>query len=109
MERKVTVILAVFLIFVGSALAQVSLIDNPSFENNGGVNTSSFAGWTVVNQAGGLGSWYVQAGTSPPIGGAAVPAAHRRHIRGHDGTGRTGVPHPLPGYCHTRRRGRVEL
>lgn len=55
------------------AQAVASLLANPGFETNGGVGTSSFAGWTVVDQQGGSGSWYVQTGVESPLSSQAVP------------------------------------
>lgn len=50
------------------------LLKNGSFEDNGGAGTSSFAGWTVVNDTSGFeGSWYVQSGTHPRFGIKTVP------------------------------------
>jgi hypothetical protein len=56
------------------AAAQVNLIQNGSFESNGGVGTSTFANWTVTDQAGGSGSWFVQTGTTSPLNGFTVAA-----------------------------------
>jgi hypothetical protein len=41
---------------------------------NGGFETGSFAGWTVVNQPGGSGDWFVYTGTSTPLNGFPVAA-----------------------------------
>jgi hypothetical protein len=41
---------------------------------NGGFETGSFTGWTVVNQAGGSGDWFVYTGTSTPLNGLPVAA-----------------------------------
>jgi hypothetical protein len=54
----------------GQAKADLELITNGSFEAGGG----SFAGWTVTNQAGGSGDWFVQSGTTSPLSGFPVPA-----------------------------------
>ncbi len=42
-----------------------NLVVNGDFEQNGGIGTSQFAGWTVQIQEGGKGSWYVQKGGFP--------------------------------------------
>jgi hypothetical protein len=42
-----------------------NLIVNGGFEQNGGLATSIFTGWTVFNQVGSSGSWYAQMGTTP--------------------------------------------
>lgn len=34
---------------------------------NGGFETGTFAGWTVVNQANGSGDWFIQSGTASPL------------------------------------------
>jgi hypothetical protein len=41
---------------------------------NGGFETGTFAGWTVVNQPGGSGDWFVYTGTSTPLNGFPVAA-----------------------------------
>ncbi len=56
-----------------AALA-VNAVNNGSFELNGGAGTSGFTGWTVVDQAGGSGSWYAQTGTISPTSSATVMA-----------------------------------
>lgn len=55
------------------AQAVASLLANAGFETNGGAGSSSFAGWTVVDLAGGSGSWYVQTGVESPLNGLTVP------------------------------------
>ena len=40
---------------------------------NGGFETGTFAGWTVANQAGGSGNWFIQTGTTSPVNGFTVP------------------------------------
>src|ERR1043165_8760104 len=42
-----------------------NLVVNGAFEQNGGLATSIFTGWTVFNQVGSSGSWYAQMGTTP--------------------------------------------
>src|SRR5437660_5710084 len=51
-----------------------NIVVNGGFETNGGAGTSSFAGWSVVNQANGSGSWYAQTGTLSPLTSNAVQA-----------------------------------
>ena len=48
-------------------------VTNGGFETNGGAGTSTFTGWTVVDQAGGNGSWFVQTGTASPLSGFTTP------------------------------------
>jgi hypothetical protein len=40
---------------------------------NGSFETGNFSGWTVVNQAGGSGGWFVYSGTSSPLSGSVIP------------------------------------
>src|SRR5205823_1023112 len=51
----------------GAVTARADLISNGGFE-------AGFTGWTVANQPGGSGSWFVQSGTSSPTSGFPVPA-----------------------------------
>lgn len=46
------------------------LISNGGFEDGGG----SFSSWTVLDQSGGSGSWFIQTGTGSPLNGIPVPA-----------------------------------
>jgi len=41
---------------------------------NGGFETGDFTGWTVVNQPGGSGDWFVYSGTSSPLSGGPIAA-----------------------------------
>jgi hypothetical protein len=41
---------------------------------NGGFETGTFTGWTVFNQPGGSGDWFVYTGTSTPLNGFPVAA-----------------------------------
>ena len=66
--------LAIALFLMAGTSNLFAQVTNPSFESNGGAGTSTFTGWTVVDQAGGSGSWYVQSGTTSPISGSSVPA-----------------------------------
>lgn len=49
-------------------------VTNGGFETNGGAGTNTFTGWTVVDQANGSGSWFVQTGTGSPQNAFTVPA-----------------------------------
>jgi hypothetical protein len=40
---------------------------------NGGFETGDFTGWTVVDQTGGSGSWFVNNSTTAPLSGFATP------------------------------------
>jgi hypothetical protein len=42
--------------------------------SNGGFETGTFAGWTVANQTGSSGNWFIQTGTTSPVNGFTVPA-----------------------------------
>ena len=53
-----------------SIIASTSL---PSLVTNGGFETATFAGWTVVNQGGGNGNWFIQSGGVSPTSGVPVP------------------------------------
>jgi hypothetical protein len=55
---------------IRSAKAINSVIQNGGFEENPGTLTS----WTVNDQAGGIGSWFVQTGTGSPINNFPVEA-----------------------------------
>jgi len=48
-------------------------VTNGGFETNGGSGTNSIAGWTVVDQTGGSGSWYALSGTTTPDSSSTVP------------------------------------
>ena len=41
---------------------------------NGGFETGTFSGWTVFNQPGSAGDWFVYSGTTTPINNITVPA-----------------------------------
>ena len=41
---------------------------------NGGFETGTFAGWTVVNEAGGSGNWFVYNGTTSPLSAFTIPS-----------------------------------
>jgi hypothetical protein len=54
------------------ALCVATLLTGPSVSTaatiaNGGFETGNFAGWTVVNQSGGSGDWFVYTGTTSPL------------------------------------------
>ncbi len=69
--RSSAVMVGVLLCVVGTALAFNSLV-NGSFEINGGVGTTNFAGWTEVDT--GAGAWLVQTGTTAPLSADVVPS-----------------------------------
>src|SRR5262245_5955532 len=50
-----------------AAPAWADLISTGGFE-------SGFAGWSVVDQAGGSGSWFITGGGGAPISGIGIPA-----------------------------------
>src|SRR5262245_47193349 len=41
---------------------------------NGGFETGDFTGWTVVNQPGGSGDWFVYSGTDSPLSHFSIAA-----------------------------------
>jgi hypothetical protein len=45
-----------------------------SVVTNGGFETGNFTGWTVYNQPGGSGNWYVYSGTTSPVSSFTIPA-----------------------------------
>jgi hypothetical protein len=47
---------------------------SPGIITNGGFETGNFTGWTVVNQAGSSGDWFVYSGTAAPFSGATIAA-----------------------------------
>lgn len=57
-----------------SAGCAAQAIVNGSFEQNGGAGTSTFTGWTVVDQPNSAGSWFAQTGTTTPLTSALVPS-----------------------------------
>src|SRR5256885_15667511 len=66
--------------------AHAELITNGGFEAGGG----SLAGWTVTDQTGGSGSWYLQSGTVSPLNGfpvSAPPQATHAAMTGQRGPG----------------------
>lgn len=58
---------------VASALALASPAHAATVVN-GGFETGNFAGWTVVNQAGGTGNWFVYGGITSPLSAFTIPA-----------------------------------
>lgn len=47
--------------------ASTDLIQNGSFETNGGANSNVLPGWTIVDEQGGSGTWLAQRGTTGPV------------------------------------------
>jgi hypothetical protein len=60
--------LAVVLTLAISGVSSAATVVNGGFENG------SFAGWTVVDQPGGSGSWFVYSGTFSPFSGSPIAA-----------------------------------
>lgn len=50
-----------------TSVASAQIVANGGFE-------SGFSGWTVLNQLGSDGTFFIQSGTSSPVSGAVVPA-----------------------------------
>jgi PEP-CTERM motif-containing protein len=69
-QRARFVAVFVGLVLVAAPASATSLILNGDFEALGG----SLTGWTVLNQAGGSGNWFLQSGTTSPTNGTTVPA-----------------------------------
>ena len=66
MRRRSAVRTAVLAVLLTLAVPGVS---GAATVVNGGFETGTFSGWTVVNQEGGFpdGSWYVYSGTVTPV------------------------------------------
>lgn len=62
----VLTLVAVVALTAGSAVAATVA--------NGGFESGTLAGWTVVNEAGGSGNWFNYSGTSSPLSGSTIPA-----------------------------------
>jgi hypothetical protein len=69
--RSLVAILAVGAGLVGivPAVSTAATVANGSFE------TGDFTGWTVANQAGGSGDWFVYTGTTSPLSGFTIAPA----------------------------------
>jgi hypothetical protein len=59
---------------VVTAILAVPGVSSAATIVNGGFETGSFTGWTVVNQSGGSGDWFVYTGTASPQSGFAIAA-----------------------------------
>jgi hypothetical protein len=67
--------LLVAVLAVGAGLAgTVPAVSTAATVTNGGFETGNFTGWTVVNQAGGNGNWFVYTGTRAPVLGSTIAA-----------------------------------
>jgi hypothetical protein len=88
MKRTTLVIVASLVLFLTATRAKAALLTV-----NGGFETG-FAGWTVLDQAGGSGSWFIQTGTASPLNGFAVPSPPEGSFAGFCCSGRShvGVP-----------------
>jgi hypothetical protein len=53
--------------------AATNLIQNGSFETNGGPNSNVLNGWSIVNEVGGNGTWLAQTGTTGPVTSTCGP------------------------------------
>jgi hypothetical protein len=65
--------LFMFCLCVASMLA-VPGVSIAATTENGGFETGSFIGWTVFNQDGSFGNWYVYSGTASPENGFTIAA-----------------------------------
>jgi hypothetical protein len=67
--------LLVAVLAVGAGLVGiVPAVSTAATVTNGGFETGNFTGWTVVNQAGGSGNWFVYTGTTSPLSGFTIAA-----------------------------------
>jgi hypothetical protein len=65
--------LRLLILVVGVAvLGAVPAVSTAATVVNGGFETGNFAGWTVVNQPGGSGDWFVYTGTTSPLSGFTI-------------------------------------
>lgn len=53
--------------------ATTNLIQNGSFETNGGPNSNVLQGWSIVDEAGGSGTWVAQTGATGPVTSSCGP------------------------------------
>jgi hypothetical protein len=87
---------------------------------NGGFETGSFTGWTVVNQPGGFGDWFVYTGTTSPLSGfpiAAPPEGTHAAVTDQEGPGShvlyqdvalgSGFGHTLSFFLYYENRGAI--
>ena len=65
--RAGAVVLVSLAFALSAPAASTDLIQNGSFEQNGGANSNLLPGWTTVDEAGGSGAWLAQTGTTDPI------------------------------------------
>lgn len=74
MERK-RILATGLVLLLATPLAQAAeLVQNGGFEDNGGVGSSTFSGWTVFSQPGSDGVLAAQTGTDSPLRGLPVEA-----------------------------------
>jgi len=72
--NKIFITVVMTVVASGVIATANEVITNGGFETNGGAGSNVFAGWTVDDQAGGSGTWYVQTGTNAPVNAFTVPA-----------------------------------
>ncbi|GEM_PF-1024490 len=65
--RAVVIALVTLALACSAVAAPVNLIQNGSFETNGGTNSNDLAGWKTVDEAGANGAWLAQSGTVTPF------------------------------------------
>ena len=74
MERKRTLTTGLVLLLATPLVQAAELVQNGGFEDNGGVGSSTFTGWTVYSQPGSDGALAVQSDTVSPQNGFPVEA-----------------------------------
>src|SRR5437763_11436189 len=64
-RHLIAIVVCCFVVGAAFGADGTNLVVNGGFEQNGGLATNIFTGWTVFDQAGSSGSWYAQMGTKP--------------------------------------------
>ncbi|MGZ4778069.1 MAG: hypothetical protein ACXV5L_02665, partial [Thermoanaerobaculia bacterium] len=65
--RAGAIVLVLLAFPIVAIAASTDLIQNGSFETNGGANSNVLPGWSLVDEVDGSGTWLTQTGTSDPV------------------------------------------